>query len=65
MQRMDVWNHDVICTPCLILQPKDNKQVAACLRGYVAGVNKCLAANKQHGAKFALAIPRLAVAALT
>ncbi len=59
---MDVWNHDNICTPCLILQPKDNKEVAACLRGYVAGVNKCLAANKQHGAKLALAIPRLAVA---
>jgi len=64
---MDIWNHDAICTPCLILQPKDNREVAACLRGYVAGVDKCLAANKKSskkdgGAPLALAIPRLTVA---
>ena len=60
MQRMDVWNHDVICTPSLILQPKSDLEVSDCLKGYTTGVHKCLSANRRHGAKFA--IPRLCVA---
>ena len=60
MQRNDIWNHDAICTPSLILQPKAEKEVSDCLKGYTAGVYKCLAANKRHKATFA--IPRLCVA---
>ena len=60
MIRMDVWNHDIICTPCLILQPVSKKEVSDCLKGYVAGVHKCLTANRKYGTT--LAIPRLCVA---
>jgi len=60
MLRMDVWNHDIICTPCLIIQPVSNKEVSDCLKGYVAGVLKCLSANRKYGTT--LAIPRLCVA---
>lgn len=60
MQRNDIWNHDVICTPSLILQPKTEKEVSDCLKGYTAGVHKCLMANKRHKATFA--VPRLCVA---
>jgi len=60
LERMEMWNHDAICTPCLILQPLSNKEVSVCLLAYTAGVLKCLAANRKHGA--ALAVPRLCVA---
>jgi len=60
MQRNDIWNHDAICTPSLILQPKTEKEVSDCLKGYTAGVHKCLTANKRHKATFA--VPRLCVA---
>lgn len=60
MLRMDVWNHDIICTPSLIVQPVSNKEVSDCLKGYVAGVHKCLTANRKYGTT--LAIPRLCVA---
>lgn len=60
MERMDVWNHDSICTPCLILQPKTPSEVSSCIKGYTAGVRKCLKENRRTGIK--LGIPRLCVA---
>lgn len=60
MIRMDVWNHDAICTPCLIMQPVSKKEVSDCLKGYVSGVHKCLTANRKYGTN--LAVPRLSVA---
>lgn len=59
MQRNDVWNHDTICTPSLILEPKSEREVSDCLKAYSEGVHKCLTANKRHKATFA--IPRLCV----
>mmetsp|Transcript_4154 Transcript_4154/g.7947 ORF Transcript_4154/g.7947 Transcript_4154/m.7947 type:complete len:778 (+) Transcript_4154:238-2571(+) len=60
MQRNDVWNHDIICIPSLILEPKSEREVSDCLKAYSEGVHKCLSANKRHKASFA--IPRLCVA---
>jgi FAD/FMN-containing dehydrogenases len=60
MQRNDVWNHDVVCTPSLILEPKSEREVSDCLKAYSEGVHKCLSANKRQKASFA--IPRLCVA---
>lgn len=61
MERMDVWNHDSICTPCLILQPKTTKEVASCIRGFTSGVRRCLVQNRVMGSNL-LGIPRLCVA---
>jgi hypothetical protein len=60
MQRNDVWNHDALCTPSLILEPKSEREVSDCLKAYSDGVHKCLSANKRQKASFA--IPRLCVA---
>jgi len=60
MERMEMWNHDAICTPCLILQPKSIKQVSACLQGYTTGYLKCLSANRKLGVT--IPVPRLCVA---
>ena len=55
------WNHDSICTPCLIVQPKSNTEVSDTLAGYTYGVLKCLSANrKKHHSQ--LDIPRLTIA---
>ena len=62
MQRNDVWNHDIICNPSLIVQPRSVREVCDSLKGYSAAVHKCLTANKKAGARFAFAIPRLCVA---
>jgi len=60
MERVDMWNHDSICTPCLILQPRTNKEVSDCLVGYDYGIRKCISTNRKLGTK--LVIPRLAIA---
>jgi len=60
LERQGMWNHDAICTPCLILQPTKNKEVSACLRGYIGGFFECLSANRNHNEK--LPLPRLCVA---
>eukprot|EP00551_Chaetoceros_affinis_P005561 CAMPEP_0203670962 /NCGR_PEP_ID=MMETSP0090-20130426/6899_1 /ASSEMBLY_ACC=CAM_ASM_001088 /TAXON_ID=426623 /ORGANISM="Chaetoceros affinis, Strain CCMP159" /LENGTH=965 /DNA_ID=CAMNT_0050535951 /DNA_START=198 /DNA_END=3091 /DNA_ORIENTATION=+ len=67
MERMDMWNHDSICNPCLIVQPKSNREVSDALTGYTYGVLKCLSSNRKQktGAannNNALAIPRLTIA---
>ncbi len=54
------WNHDAICTPCLILQPKTASEVSSCVLGYTAGVRRCLAENRKKNVEVAL--PRLCVA---
>jgi len=58
--RQQLWNHDAICTPCLILQPKSNQQVSDCIKAYTTGVLKCLTENRRNGR--ALAVPRLSIA---
>lgn len=63
MERMDMWNHDSICTPCLIVQPKSNTEVTDTLTGYTYGVLKCLSNNKKRAASQPqLIIPRLTIA---
>jgi hypothetical protein len=73
METMDVWNHDTICTPCLIVQPKSNRQVSDVLIGYTKAVQTCFKLNKYRksstanngggsGSRDKLAIPRLTIA---
>lgn len=60
LERFDMWNYDQICVPCLILQPRTSAEVASCVRGYTAGVRRCLSENRRTGSN--LGIPRLCVA---
>lgn len=48
MERMDMWNHDSICNPCLIIQPKSNREVSDALTGYTYSVLKCLSHNRKQ-----------------
>lgn len=60
MVRMDIWNHDEICTPCLILQPKTASEVSSCVLAYDTGVRRCLKENRQECVEREL--PRLCIA---
>lgn len=60
MECNDMWNHDSICTPCLIIQPKSNREVSDALTGYTYGVMKCLSTNRKQNTQ--LVIPRLTIA---
>lgn len=59
LERMDVWNYDTICNPCLILQPKKTAEVSSIVKGYTTGVKNTLTEIKRTGEK--LGIPRLCV----
>jgi len=60
MERMEMWNHDAICTPCLILQPTNKKEVSFCLQGYIGGFYECITFNRKNNANHP--VPRLCVA---
>lgn len=60
-ERMDVWNYDGICGPCLIAQPASTREVASAVKAYTQGVRDALRVMKETG-DTTLGVPRLCVA---